>query len=225
MVVLKRMANSFKEGVSVKRKSEDITSESEDFTSESEDIILESEDITSESEDITSESEDITADKKRFVDLEFKLDILDQIEKATHWVAVAWDNNLDENLVRDWMKKVPEINTAIKEHLEKFQTPFKIVCKTCSCNDLTDHKVDTILYNGGLHKRESRPFKRITDGRKSIEELYTMNILNSIFMNGSFHKNIGNFTTSSEHPLFTIQQGNPLKKRKVQLGNSLKWQE
>ena len=136
MVILKRMANSFKEGVSVKRKSEDITSEREDITSESEDITSgsedntwESEDITSESEDITSESEDITfesediiADKKRFVDLEFKLEILDQVEKATHWVAVAWDNNLDENLVRDWMKKVPEINTAIKEHLEKFQT-------------------------------------------------------------------------------------------------------
>ena len=114
------------------------------------------------------------------------------------------------------MKKVPEINTAIKEHLEKFKTPFKIVCKSCSCNDPTDHKVDTNLYNGGLQNRESRPFKRITDGRKSIEELYTMNILNSIFMNGSFHKNINNFTKFSKHPLFTVQQGNPLKKPKIQ---------
>ena len=178
MVVLKRMAvSSFKEGVSVKRKSEDIVE---------------------------------NADKKRVVDLEFKLEILDQVEKATHWVAVAWDNNLDENLVRDWMKKVPEINEAIKQHREKFQTPFKIVCKTCSCNDQTDHKVDTILYHGGLQKRKSRPFKRITDARKTIEELYTMNILNSIFMNGSFHKNIDKFTTFSKHPLFTVQQGNPL---------------
>ena len=43
-----------------------------------------------------------------------------QVQKATHWIAVAWDNNLDENLVRDWMKKVPEINTAIKEHLVNY---------------------------------------------------------------------------------------------------------
>ena len=178
MVAFKRMPVSFKNGLSVKRKSEDIVE---------------------------------NADKKRVVDLEFKLEILDKVEKATHWIAVAWDNNLDEILVKDWMKKVPEINEAIKEHCEKFQAPFKIVCKTCSCNDqTTDHKVDTILYYDGLQKRKSRPFKRITDGRKSIEELYTMNILNSIFMNGSFHKNIDNFTTFSKHPLFTVQQGNPL---------------